>query len=130
MNIRKICLFILLYILVIPSASHGHTPQDISISVDSANNKVNITVKHISDNPRKDYIAMVEIIPDKNAPIKNRFYFQVGDKKELSVAIEGLDKTEKLTIRAYPSKGKYLERVFELKDFRKDKIEGKKDGTK
>ena len=97
----------------------AHTPQDISVTADFAAEQLQISIKHtkVSSN---DYIKKVEIVVDDDEPIEKKFHFQRTSYQNFSLRIINLKDVKKVIIRAYPTRGKFLEKEFDIQSLRNE----------
>lgn len=93
-------------------------PRDISLEPDFEKETVVITVIHPVVNPKKHYIRQIDIQVGDKEIVTKRFFFQKGDQQTLLVALPGLKDIQRISIKAYPTAGAYLEKVFDIQSLK------------
>ncbi|MFH2138012.1 MAG: hypothetical protein ABII88_05840 [Candidatus Omnitrophota bacterium] len=111
---RTLIVLIGLFFLVTPV--YGGSAQDISVQKDKAKQELQIKVRYPTRQPRNQYIRTIEVFIDDQAPIERRFSFQRGNFQKMTVPVPELAAVKKVTVKANPKTGTYIERTFSEKE--------------
>ena len=113
MKLRLIFLFLMTFI--IDFSVFTYAPKDIGVEADFENNQLYVKIHNFVTIPHEYYIKRVEVKVDDRAPMVHYFFFQKrGYYKELTIDIPGLDKVNKVAIKAYVEQGGVLEKEFDI----------------
>jgi hypothetical protein len=106
--------FLWLMGILFPHWAWAHAPTGIDIKADFKTEQLHVKIRHPVSNPRNYYIKKVEIFVDEKAPIVRHFFFQKGAYQAFTINIPGLAKVKKIKIKAYPIRGRFLEKEFDI----------------
>ncbi|MBU4304764.1 MAG: hypothetical protein KJ893_03960 [Candidatus Omnitrophica bacterium] len=94
------------------------TAESIKVYKDAKAENLEIVVVNHTRQPRVDYIKKIEVVIDKQEPVKKTFSFQRGSSQEFTVPITGIEEIQSVTVRAYPSSGISAEKIIGFQDIK------------
>jgi len=112
-------IIVLIFLITILSFLHAipawaHQPREIRAYKDIKNNIIHVHVRHPNKRePDKLYIKRVELFIDESTePLVKSFTIQRGPYRKTFFQVDDLESISKILIKAYPAKGKLLEKEF------------------
>ncbi len=121
-GLRNIFKAVLLLVLILPCPAYSQPAGKIDILPDFQNNILHIKIKHLTSNPFRYYIRMVDIIID-DLPMIRKFYLSQpitrGGYVYIDIPVDKLSRHKTVIIKAYPKQGVMKEKTFNLDDFKK-----------